>query len=170
VRFRPIRANSLGVTVSSEAAIRTPTASMADPENSVNFTLISIWLLRKGRRWNAFSPLAAVILIVSFTVSPGLLFSRNICNSGTGRCKSILVVGSRDKSRGRARVETGRGRCVSIFLDKNRRYIGKFQSKRPDEKDATAAAPLWRAVCGRAPVSPSSSQLNMTCSSARGHM
>jgi hypothetical protein len=27
-----------------------------------------------------------------------------------------------------------RGRCVSIFLDKNRRYIGKSQSKRPPER------------------------------------
>jgi hypothetical protein len=28
----------------------------------------------------------------------------------------------------------GRGRCVSIFLDKNRRYIGKPQSKWPPER------------------------------------
>jgi hypothetical protein len=30
-----------------------------------------------------------------------------------------------------ARCATGRGRCVSIFLDKNSRYIGESQSKRP---------------------------------------
>jgi hypothetical protein len=35
----------------------------------------------------------------------------------------------------------GRGRCVSIFLDKNRRHTGESQSKRPAKKDATAAAP-----------------------------
>jgi hypothetical protein len=28
----------------------------------------------------------------------------------------------------------GRGRCVSIFLDKNRRYIGKYQSKLPPKR------------------------------------
>eukprot|EP01047_Picozoa_sp_COSAG01_P010244 COSAG01_NODE_431_length_17124_cov_26.577386_7_plen_233_part_00 len=30
--------------------------------------------------------------------------------------------------------DAGRGRCVSIFLDKNRRYIGKSQSKRPPKR------------------------------------
>jgi hypothetical protein len=35
----------------------------------------------------------------------------------------------------------GRGRGVSTFLDKNRRFRGKSQSKRPAKKDATAAAP-----------------------------
>jgi hypothetical protein len=28
----------------------------------------------------------------------------------------------------------GRGRCVSIFLDKDRRYIGKYQSKLPPKR------------------------------------
>jgi hypothetical protein len=55
-------------------------------------------------------------------------------------------------------VAAGRGRCVSIFLDKNRRYIGKSQSKRPAKKDATAAAPprqqqqLRRAPSAAAPA------------------
>jgi hypothetical protein len=30
--------------------------------------------------------------------------------------------------------DAGRGRCVSIFLDKNRHYIGKSQSKRPPKR------------------------------------
>jgi hypothetical protein len=37
-------------------------------------------------------------------------------------------------------ISGGRGRGVSIFLDKNRCYIGKSQSKRAAKKDATAAA------------------------------
>jgi hypothetical protein len=31
-------------------------------------------------------------------------------------------------------VAAGRGRCVSVFIDKNRRYIGKSQSKRPPKR------------------------------------
>jgi hypothetical protein len=32
------------------------------------------------------------------------------------------------------RVDAGRGRCVSIFLDKSRRHIAKSQSKRPPKR------------------------------------
>jgi hypothetical protein len=37
--------------------------------------------------------------------------------------------------------QPGRGRCVSIFLVKHTRCIGRSQSTRPAKKDATAAAP-----------------------------
>jgi hypothetical protein len=40
-----------------------------------------------------------------------------------------------------SRKQPTRVRCVSIFLDKNRRYIGKSQSEQPSKMDATDAAP-----------------------------
>jgi hypothetical protein len=46
-------------------------------------------------------------------------------------------------------VATTRVRCVSIFLDKNRRYIGKSQSKRPPKR--TQRTPHQPAPATRAP-------------------
>jgi hypothetical protein len=39
-------------------------------------------------------------------------------------------------------ASAGRGRCVSIFLDKNRRHIGKSQPNGRPKERSTAAAPI----------------------------
>jgi hypothetical protein len=55
---------------------------------------------------------------------------------------------------GGGRARTTRVRCVSIFLDKNRRYIGKSQPKTAAAKDATDAAPCPPAGGRRPPRTP----------------
>jgi hypothetical protein len=49
---------------------------------------------------------------------------------------------------GRRSRSPGRGRCISIFLDKNRRYIGKYQSKQAAKKDAAAVDTAGVGVAG----------------------
>jgi hypothetical protein len=48
---------------------------------------------------------------------------------------------ARQSAASAAARQPGRGRCVSIFLVKHTRCIGRSQSTRPAKKDATAAAP-----------------------------
>ena len=64
----------------------------------------------------------------------------------------IIVVAATDLAGG---GRAGRGRCVSIFLDRNRRYVGKSQPKRPPKR--TQRPPHLRAR------SRSASRSSATC-------
>jgi hypothetical protein len=63
-----------------------------------------------------------------------------------------------------ARPLSTRVRCVSIFLDKNRRYIGKSQSERPPKRTQRTPHQLRPAVTGRRlPKLPASLSCNALC-------
>ena len=85
VRFKPTRANSLGVAVSSLPTIRTPTLVGADAVAQANFATTSNCVERKGSRCSALPPAAALRVVVSFSVSPSLPLRRRDSSSGTGR-------------------------------------------------------------------------------------
>jgi hypothetical protein len=86
------------------------------------------------------APLALLLLLRSLHARGGL-------ERGHPLLELLLAVDAQDElelggSPCARLVEPGRGRCVSIFLFINRRYVGKSQSKRISaKKDATAAAP-----------------------------
>eukprot|EP01049_Picozoa_sp_SAG25_P012258 SAG25_NODE_1630_length_2648_cov_6.231463_1_plen_192_part_00 len=58
-------------------------------------------------------------------VKGGMRHAARTLHRGAGRAGAVVDLVGQD---------AGRGRCVSIFLDKNRRYIGKSQSERPPER------------------------------------
>jgi hypothetical protein len=92
------------------------------------------------------------------------------CTPGT-RAAARRRGGAAAAARAGRAPPAGRGRCVSIFLDKNRRHIGKSQSKRPPQKGRSGRRRTARqAPChaaSRCALESSSSTAPITCGRAR---